>query len=49
MAHVISPEALARLSAENMSKRVSSSFQMQIFADAQMAKEWLREVQEENR
>ena len=48
MAHVVSPEALARLSAENMSKRVGSSFRMQIFTDAQMAKEWLKQVQEEN-
>jgi len=48
MAHVISPEALARLSAENMSKRVSSSFEMEIFADTESAKEWLKQAQEEN-
>ncbi len=44
-AHVISPESLARLSAENLQHRISASLQMQIFENAEKAKEWLRQVQ----
>ena len=44
-AHVISPESLARLSAENLQHSISSSFQMQIFENPEKAKEWLRQAQ----
>ncbi len=40
-AHVVSPESLARLSAEEMHVKISNNFQMQIFYDYEAAKEWL--------
>lgn len=44
-AHVISPESLARLSAENLKHKIGSSLQMQIFERPEKAKEWLRQTQ----
>jgi len=44
-AHVISPESLARLSAENLQNKISSFFRMQIFEKPDQAKEWLQQVQ----
>lgn len=43
-AHVISPEALARLSAENLHHRIKGALHMQIFEQAEKAQEWLRQV-----
>ncbi len=43
-AHVISPEPLARLSAENMRHRIDGAFQMQIFEQALKAEEWLKQA-----
>jgi hypothetical protein len=44
-AHVISPEAMARLSAENLRFRLRGYLQMQIFEEAQKAAEWLQQAQ----
>ncbi len=44
-AHIVSPESLARLSAEEMNIKISNFFQMQIFDDFQEAKEWLKQNQ----
>jgi hypothetical protein len=44
-AHVISPESLARLSAENLQYSIGASLQMQIFENAEKAKVWLQQVQ----
>ena len=48
-AHVISPEPLARLSAENLHHRLRRYSQMQIFEEAQNAKEWIKEAQQMRR
>lgn len=40
-AHVVSPESLARLSAEEMHVKISHYFQMRIFDDYEAAREWL--------
>ncbi|WP_146153504.1 hypothetical protein [Adhaeribacter arboris] len=40
-AHVVSPESMARLSAEQMYVKINNSFRMQIFDDYQQAAEWL--------
>lgn len=45
MAHVISPEALARLSAENFHHRIDSAFQMYICASLAQATAWLKQAQ----
>lgn len=44
-AHIISPEPLARLSAENMRHRIKGGFQMQIFDKLSGAGEWLKQAQ----
>ena len=44
-AHVISPESLARLSAENLLHRIHGSLQMQIFEEAEKAAGWLQQAQ----
>lgn len=44
-AHVVSPEYLARLSAENLNNKISGSFNMQIFVDYEDAKNWLLQAQ----
>lgn len=41
-AHVISPEGLARLSAENLHHRINGVIQMQIFGEVSQAEEWLK-------
>ena len=43
-AHVISPESLARLSAQNLQYRIGSSFQMEIFEQAEKAQAWLQQA-----
>lgn len=43
-AHVVSPESMARLSAEHMHVKISNSFQMQIFDDYQQAADWLTQI-----
>ncbi len=45
-AHVISPEPLARLSAENLHHRLGGTVQMQIFEELQNAQEWLKQAQQ---
>lgn len=40
-AHVVSPESMARLSAEQMHVKISNSFHMQIFDDYPLAAAWL--------
>ncbi len=47
-AHVISPESLARLSAENMHHRIRGAFQMQIFEEAYKAEEWLKQARQKS-
>jgi hypothetical protein len=44
-AHVISPESLARLSAENLRHRIKAALHMQIFEQAEKAQEWLQLAQ----
>lgn len=44
-AHVVSPESLSRLSAEEMSTKIGNFFHMKIFDDYQEAQEWLTQNQ----
>lgn len=44
-AHIISPEPLARLSAENMRHRIKNAFRMQIFEELAQAEAWLKQIQ----
>ncbi|MDQ3292255.1 MAG: hypothetical protein M3Q05_13290, partial [Bacteroidota bacterium] len=48
-AQVISPEPLARLSAENLSHRLSRYIQVQTFEEIQKAQEWLKQAQQVKR